>query len=152
MQYTCECRWVPPTNLGNFHKWYLGTPIQGYHGALADVRALYAIYMGDVKEASEKYCEPTKQQNKYVVKCLIHKYKDVQSKTVQKSNANSGISRMSYGENCGHCIGHDYPVSMIVWKKSNSKHFGKKCEVCNWAFNSRREDGDRRRCGHKVFL
>ena len=149
----CERRWTPPTNLGNFHKWYLGEAIQGYHGALADARALYNIYMGQVKDASERYCDATKkQQNKYVAKSLVHKYRDVQNKAVQKANANCGISRIPYGKNCGLCIGHGYPVSIIEWKKTNSKYFDKRCEVCNWALNSKREDGDSRRCGHKVFL
>ena len=146
-------RWVPPTNLGNFHKWFLGISIVGYHGALADSQALYSIYSGLVREASEKYSLPTKkQQNKYVAKSLVQKSKEVQNKAVDKAKTSHGISRHPYGKNCGRCIGHNYPVSIIIWKRAGSKHYGKLCEVCNWAFNSHLEGGDRRRCGHQVFL
>lgn len=146
-------RWLPPTNLGNFHKWYLGNQILGYHGALADAKALYNIFVGVVREASEAYTMPTKkQENKYVAKSLVQKYKDVRYKAIEKAKNNHGISRQPYGNNCGRCIGHDYPVSIIVWKRPFSSNNGKLCEVCNWAFNSHMEGGDRLRCGHQKFL
>lgn len=146
-------RWSPPTNLGKFHKWLLGTPIVGYHGALADASALHSIYVGLVRQSSEKYGVPTKkQQNKYLAKSLVQKYQDVKNKAVEKAKENNGISRHPYGKNCGRCIGHNYPVSIIKWKRQFSANNGRLCEVCNWAFNSHLEGGERRRCGHKKFL
>ena len=93
-----------------------------------------------------------KQKNKYVARSLYQKYKDVQYKARAKAKANCGISREPYGKNCGRCIGHGYPVSIIKWNKPGSDYNGRLCEVCNWAFNSKREGGDRRRCGHQVML
>ena len=148
-------RWSPPTNLGEFHKWSLGRQeiMSGYHGALVDSNMMVESYSGRLKEAAENYEEPTKnQQNKYVAKSLYQKYKDVQYKARAKAKANGGFSRSPYDKNCGRCIGHQYPVSIIKWNKPQSKHNGRLCEVCNWSFNSRRKDGDRRRCGHKLFL
>ena len=131
----------------------MGFPIEGYHGALADAIALYNIYTGIIKEACEKYEMETKKQNhKYVAKSIWQKYLDIQNKAKEKAKSNGGISRSPYGKDCGRCIGHGYPVSVIVWKRPWSENNGKLCEVCNWAFNSHREGGDRRRCGHKKFI
>ena len=127
---------------------------EGYSclGALADAKALYNVYI-KLRQACERYESPTKkQENKYLAKSLVQKYKDVQNKVVDKAKANHGISRVPYGKNCGRCIGHDYPVSVIKWKRPYSANNGRLCEVCNWAFNSRLPKGDRRRCGHKKFL
>ena len=127
--------------------------ILGYHGALADAKALYNIYVGAVRQGSERYEMPTKkQENKYLAKSLVQKYQDVQIKAVEKAKSNNGISRFPYGKNCGRCIGHQYPVSVIKWKRPFSANNGRLCEVCNWAFNSKLEGGERRRCGHKKFL
>ena len=127
--------------------------MEGYHDALVDSKMMVESYTGRLRTAAENYEEPTKKQkNKYVSKSLYQKYKDVQYKAKAKAKANGGISRSPYGKNCGKCIGHQYPVSIIKWNKPQSEHNGQLCEVCNWAFNSRRKDGDRRRCGHKVFL
>ena len=146
-------KWAPPTNLGDFHLWHIGAIIEGYHGALEDSHALRNIYTHLLRTAAEKYTEPTrKQQNKYVAKSLVQKYKDIVYKNIQKAHANCGISRKPYGKNCGVCIGHKYPVSLIKWSKNGSAYNGSLCEVCNWAFNSRLKGGERRRCGHKQFL
>ena len=69
-----------------------------------------------------------------------------------KSKANCGIDRAPYGKNCGRYIRHDYPVSIIKWNKPASDYNGQLCELCNWAFNSRRKEGDLRKYGHKVFI
>ena len=53
-------RWVPPSNLGKFHLWFLGKNIQGYHGALQDAQALFDIYRDKVRQASEMYDSVTK--------------------------------------------------------------------------------------------
>ena len=146
-----QFRWVPPTNLNKFHLWFVGEPLIRQHGALAHSLALYNIYTGVVREASERYSDPTtKQQNKHVAKCLSQKYKEVQIKAREKAKISKGISRHPYGENCGRCIGHGYPVSIIVWKRKRSKHNGQLCEVCNHDFNIK--GGDRRGCGHEKFL
>ena len=131
----------------------IGRIIEGYHGALADSHALKSIYIRLVRAAAENYTAPTKkQQNKYVARSLVQKYKDIVYKSIQKAQANSGISRKPYGKNCGVCIGHKYPVSLIKWTKKGSAYNGHLCEVCNWAFNSKMKGGERRRCGHKKFL
>ena len=147
--------WTPPTNLGKFHQWSLDREeiMDGYHGALVDSRMMVETYNGKLRAAAENYEEPTKKQkNKYVARSLYQKYKDVQYKARAKAKANCGISREPYGKNCGRCIGHGYPVSIIKWNKPGSDYNGRLCEVCNWAFNSKREGGDRRRCGHQVML
>ena len=145
-------KWNAPTGLGAYHIWVLGKAIEGYHGALVDAKALPRIYIGKMREAAENYTQPTnKTRHKYVAKCLRQKYKNVQNNAVEKARTNHGFSRHPYGENCGVCIGHSYPVSLIIWKRPG-ENFGRLCEVCNWAHNSHIEGGDRRRCGHQKFL
>lgn len=148
-------KWAPPTNLGKFHIWFLGREIHGYHGALQDAQALYDIYVGKVREASEKYLSPTKKQkNKYVAKSLAMKYKAVQlrARTKAKTKGQHGISRKPYGRNPGRCIGHQYPCSLAVEKRKGSCYYGQTYECCNWAFKSHLRKNDNRRCGHKVVL
>lgn len=131
--------------------WNNKGPIQLSRGSARDKKLLTLQSL--LRTAAEKYTEPTrKQQNKYVAKSLVQKCKDIVHKSIQKAHTNCGISRKPYGNNCGVCIGHKYPVSLIKWSKNGSAYNGSLCEVCNWAFNSRLKGGERRRCGHRQFL
>ena len=148
-------KWTTPANLRAFHKWMLGRSIPEYHGAPAikNIHALKDIYIGKLRAGAEKFNNATKNTlNKYVSRSLVQKYKDIVNKAKEKSRANNGIGRKPYGKGCGVCIGHQYPVSLIKWKRIGSANNGRICEVCNWEFNSKREGGERRRCGHQKFL
>ena len=146
-------RWVPPSNLGKFHTWLLGRRIEGYHGALQDSQALFDIFCGKVRLASEMYdCATKKEENKHVAKSLALKYKQTQIRARQKAKESHGRSRFPYGKSPGKCIGHGYPCSMAIEKRKQSCYYGKTYECCNWGFKSRICPWDDRRCGHKVVF
>ena len=121
-------QWGPPTDLAKFHLWLLGREI----GVLDDAKALYNIYVGKVREASEKYSAPTKKdKNKFVSKSLAIDYKAVQYTARSKAKKQHGISRKPYGRNPGRCIGHQYPTSLAVEKRKGSCYYGMTYECCN---------------------
>ena len=126
-----------------FYHCMLGHELQGYHGALQDAEALYAI-LPFLQDAGKAW------GHKHVGESLSFRLHNIVNNARAYASKWEGYSRFPYGKSFPMCKGHKYACTMCT--SHTKRNPGRKFFCCNVDFISKNPLVGNQQCNSFIWV